>query len=276
MADRIGTTIGNYRIESLLGTGGMGQVYLGVHLHLNRPAAVKIMHAHLANEESFKRRFRQEARAVAALNHPHIVQTWDFGTQKGNYYLVMELLTDGSLRSLIGSDEAQQPGWNIHVGLDLVRQAAEGLAYAHSRGMIHRDIKPDNLLLHRFPDDLGGGPHDLSLKITDFGLARMTEEASATGPSLVMGTPAFMSPELCQGLPADGRSDIYSLGVVLYQVVTGRLPFETRAAAEAAYKHVHVTPPSPREYWPEIPPLLEGVILRCLAKDPVDRFASTV
>jgi pSer/pThr/pTyr-binding forkhead associated (FHA) protein len=140
--------------------------------------------------------------------------------------------------------------------------------------MIHRDIKPDNLLLQRLPDDLGGGPHDLSLKITDFGLARMTEEASATGPSLVMGTPAFMSPELCQGLPADGRSDIYSLGVVLYQVVTGRLPFETRAAAEAAYKHVHATPPRPREYWPEIPPSLEDVILRCLAKDPDERFAS--
>jgi serine/threonine protein kinase/pSer/pThr/pTyr-binding forkhead associated (FHA) protein len=275
VTDLIGTTIGNYRIESLLGAGGMGQVYLGVHLHLNRPAAVKIMHAHLADEESFKRRFRQEARAVAALNHPHIVQTWDFGSQDGNFYLVMELLTDGSLRSLSGSDEAQQPGWNIHVGLDLVRQAAEGLAYAHNRGMVHRDIKPDNLLLHRLPDDLGDGPHDLSLKITDFGLARMTEEASATGPSLVMGTPAYMSPELCQGLPVDRRSDIYSLGVVLYQVVTGRLPFETRAAAEAAYKHVHATPPSPREYWPDIPPSLEDVILRCLAKEPDERFTSS-
>jgi serine/threonine protein kinase len=142
VADLIGTTIGNYRIESLLGTGGMGQVYLGVHLHLNRPAAVKIMHAHLANEESFKRRFRQEARAVAALNHPHIVQTWDFGAQDGNFYLVMELLTDGSLRSLIRSEEAQQPGWSIHVGLDLVRQAAEGLAYAHNRGMIHATSSP--------------------------------------------------------------------------------------------------------------------------------------
>ena len=277
MAERIGTTIGNYRIESLLGTGGMGQVYLGVHLHLNRPAAVKVMHAHLAGEESFKRRFRQEARAVAALSHAHIVQTWDFGTQDGNFYLVMELLTDGSLRSLIGSDEAQQPGWAIHIGLDLVRQAAEGLAYAHNHGMVHRDIKPDNLLLQRRPDDFDGEPaHDLSIKITDFGLARMTEEASSTGPSLVMGTPAFMSPELCQGLPLDGRSDIYSLGVVLYQIVTGRLPFETRAAAEAIYKHVHATPPRPSEYWPEIPLALEEIVLRCLAKHPGERFESSV
>ncbi len=275
MADLIGTTIGNYRIESLLGMGGMGRVYLGVHLHLNRPAAVKVMHTHLAGEESFKRRFRQEARAVAALSHPHIVQTWDFGTQDGNFYLVMELLTDGSLRSLIASEEAQQPGWNIHVGLDLVRQAAEGLAYAHNRGMVHRDIKPDNLLLYRLPDDLGDGTHDLSVKITDFGLARLTEEATAAGPSLVMGTPAFMSPELCQGLPLDGRSDIYSLGVVLYQVVTGRLPFETRVAAEAAYKHVHAVPPNPREYWPEIPASLEDIVLRCLAKQPDERFASS-
>ena len=175
MADIIGSIIGNYRIESLLGTGGMGQVYLGVHLHLNRPAAVKVMHAHLADEESFQRRFRQEARAVAALNHPHIVQTWDFGAQDGNFFLVMELLTEGSLRSLIGSGEAQQAGWNVHVGLDLVRQAAEGLAYAHSRGMVHRDIKPDNLLVQRRPDDLDDGTPDLSVKITDFGLARMTE-----------------------------------------------------------------------------------------------------
>ncbi|HEX5167059.1 MAG TPA: serine/threonine-protein kinase, partial [Thermomicrobiales bacterium] len=189
MADLIGTTIGNYRIESLLGTGGMGAVYRGVHLHLNRPAAVKVMHAHLAGEESFKRRFRQEARAVAALSHPHIVQTWDFGVQDGNFYLVMELLNDGSLRSLLGSDEARQPGWAIHVGLDLVRQAADGLAYAHRRGMVHRDIKPDNLLLERRPDDLDGDErNDLAVKITDFGLARMTEDASATGPSLVMGT----------------------------------------------------------------------------------------
>ena len=275
MAELIGRTIGNYRIESLLGTGGMGQVYLGVHLHLNRPAAVKVMHQHLAGEESFKRRFRQEARAVAALSHPHIVQTWDFGIQDGNFYLVMELLTDGSLRSLISSEEAMQPGWAIHVGLDLVRQAAEGLAYAHSRGMVHRDIKPDNLLLQRRPDDVGGESHDLSVKITDFGLARLTEEASVTGPSLVMGTPAFMSPELCQGLPLDGRSDIYSLGVVLYQIVTGRLPFETRAAAEAVYKHVHAMPARPSEYWPEIPPVLEAIVLRCLAKDPAERFATS-
>lgn len=275
MAELIGTTIGNYRIESLLGTGGMGQVYLGVHLHLNRPAAIKVMHGHLAGEDSFKRRFRQEARAVAALSHPHIVQTWDFGTQDGNFYLVMELLTDGSLRSLLNSDEARQPGWPIHVGIDLVRQAAEGLAYAHHRGMVHRDVKPDNLLLQRQAVDFGdGASHDLSVKITDFGLARMTEEASATGPSLVMGTPAFMSPELCQGLPLDGRSDIYSLGVVLYQVVTGRLPFETRAAAEAVYKHVYAEPPRPSEHWPEIPATLEAIILRCLMKNPDDRFAT--
>jgi serine/threonine protein kinase len=275
VADLIGTTIGNYRIESLLGTGGMGAVYLGVHLHLSRPAAVKVMHAHLAGEESFQRRFRQEARAVAALSHPHIVQTWDFGVQDGNFYLVMELLNDGSLRSMLGSDEARQPGWAIHVGLDLVRQAADGLAYAHRRGMVHRDIKPDNLLLERRPDDVDGDErNDLSVKITDFGLARMTEDASATGPSLVMGTPAYMSPEVCQGLPFDGRSDIYSLGVVLYQVVTGRLPFEAKAAAEAAYKHVHAAPPSPREYWPEIPVELEAIILRCLAKQPEERFGT--
>jgi len=276
VADLIGTTIGNYRIDSLLGTGGMGQVYLGVHLHLNRPAAIKVMHAHMAAEESFNRRFRQEARAVAALNHPNIVQTWDFGVQDDNSYLVMELLTDGSLRSLLASDVVQQPGWAIHVGLDLVRQAAEGLAYAHSRGMVHRDIKPDNLMLCRITDQIDDHAlHDLQVKITDFGLARLTEEASATGPSLVMGTPAFMSPELCQGLPVDGRSDVYSLGVVLYQVVTGRLPFETRAVAEAAFKHVHATPPRPREYWPEIPESLEAVILRCLAKDPDERYTSS-
>jgi tRNA A-37 threonylcarbamoyl transferase component Bud32 len=274
VTDLIGQTIGNYRIESLLGSGGMGQVYLGVHLHLRRSAAVKVMHAHLAGEESFKRRFRQEARAAAALNHPYIVQTWDFGEQDGAFYLVMELLTGGSLRTMLQTPEAAQPGWAIHVGLDLIRQATEGLAYAHSQGMIHRDIKPDNLLLERQVDAGQDDAHGISIRITDFGLARMTDTAAMTAPSVVMGTPAFMSPELCQGLPLDGRSDLYSLGVILYQVATGRLPFESRTAAEAIYKHVHVDPPLPSDFWPEIPEALEEIILRCLEKDPAERFGS--
>jgi Tol biopolymer transport system component len=268
MQEWVGRTIGSYRIEASLGSGGMGRVYRGVHVHLNRAVAIKVLHEHLALDETFQARFLREAQAVAALSHPNIVDVLDFSHEQGVYYLVMELVPDGSLKTLLRRSPEQGPV-PLAVGLDLVRQAADALDYAHRQGMIHRDIKPDNLLLRR--DNTTGA---LTVKITDFGLARMTSGSTITITGQVMGTPAYMSPEQCQGLPLDGRSDLYSLGVVLFEVVTGAVPFSSRSVSDAVYKHVYVPPPDPRTLRPDLPQPLADVILRCLAKDPAQRFAT--
>jgi hypothetical protein len=271
MSDLVGEMLGNYRIEALLGSGGMGEVYRATHVRLNRPAAIKILHAHLAADPSFQARFVREAQAAAALRHPNIVEVFDFGEQAGRAYLVMELVPDGSLRTLLR--RAAQPGWSLALGLELVRQAAEGLAYAHRQGMVHRDIKPDNLLLQRRGQEAAADQY--ALKISDFGLAKLTEgggELTATG--VVMGTPAYMSPEQCQGAPLDARSDLYSLGVVLYEVATGAPPFAVKSLSEAVFKHISAPPPPPRQLRPDLPLELEQVILRCLAKKPEERYAT--
>jgi serine/threonine protein kinase len=270
MTEFIGQTIGNYRVEAVLGAGGMGQVFRARHIHLDRPVALKVMHANLSHDPGFQARFRQEARAIAALQHPNIVEVYDFGEQNGLMYLVMELLSDGSLRGLMQKHAREGKPWPLLLAIDLVRQAAEGLAYAHSQGMIHRDIKPDNMLLRA----VSGAPGRYALKITDFGLARMAEGSMMTATGTAMGTPAYMSPEQCQGAHVDLRSDIYALGVVLYEVATGYLPFTAATLSEAAYKHVFVPPTPPRQVRADLPPELEEIVLRCLAKRPEERFAS--
>ena len=277
MSTLVGQTIGSYRIEALLGSGGMGEVYRATHLRLNRPAAIKIMHAHLAADPTFQARFLREAQAAAALTHPHIVEVFDIGEQEGRLYLVMELIPDGSLRTLLQRRAAGQ-GWSLALGVELVRQAAEGLAYAHAQGMVHRDVKPDNLLLLRLrgPDPTA---EEYQLKISDFGLAKLAEgsggnELTVTG--IVLGTPAYMSPEQCQGAALDGRSDLYSLGVVLYEVATGHLPFQAKTLSEAVFKHVSTPPPLARQVRADLPVALDQVILRCLAKRSEERYSSGI
>lgn len=269
--DWVGQTLGQYRIEALLGVGGMGQVFRGVHRYLDRPAAIKVMQANLAANPTFRARFLVEAKAAAALKHPNIVEIYEFGDQDGNFYLVMELMTDGSLRTLLRRRTSGQ-SWPLALGLDLVRQAAEGLAAAHALGMVHRDIKPDNLLLDR----LGGTQQEqYLLKISDFGLARLAEGSGLTATGVPMGTLAYMSPEQCQSAgKLDGRSDLYSLGVVLYEVATGYLPFQIDSFNDALNKHLNVPPPSPRQQRPDLPLSVEEIILRCLAKRPDERFAT--
>ncbi len=278
MADLIGQSLGNYRIEDRLGTGGMGEVYRAIHVRLNRPAAIKVLHANQASDATFQARFLREARAAAALSHPNIVEVFDFGEQDGASYLVMELVPDGSLRTLL-RQWAARDGWTLGQGVDLVRQAAEGLAYAHEHGMVHRDIKPDNLLLQRISSRGRSTRLDANdlyqLKISDFGLARLVDErGDLTVTGMVMGTPAYMSPEQCQGNTLDGRSDLYSLGVVLYEVATGSPPFRIKSLSEAVFKHISATPPRPQELQPDLPEALDAVIMRCLEKNPDDRFAS--
>lgn len=276
MSGRTGQILGNYRIEEQLGTGGMGVVYRAEHVLLGRSSAVKILHAHLAAMTGFQARFLQEARASASLDHPNIVQVYDFGEQNQLYYLVMELIVDGSLRDLL-SQASQNPEkwrpWRLSDGVDLVRQAADGLAAAHAVGMVHRDIKPDNLLV-KHGIDTGTGKDEYTVKIADFGLARLAEGTHLTATGAMLGTPAYMSPEQVQGMEIDGRTDIYSLGLILYEVATGRLPFEAKTPTEAIFKHVYTEPPPPRHFEPELSNELESIILRCLAKQPNDRFAN--
>lgn len=173
---------------------------------------------------------------------------------------------DGSLRTLLDRRARERTKWPLNFGLDLVRQAAEALDFAHARGIVHRDIKPDNILIERHAGP--GGRSLYVVKLTDFGLARMVEGGGGiTASGMTVGTPAYMSPEQCQGLPVDGRSDIYSLGIVLYEVVTGYLPFTVSRISEAVEKHVYAQPPSPRTVAPDLPVAAESIILRCLAKN---------
>ncbi|RME54744.1 MAG: serine/threonine protein kinase, partial [Deltaproteobacteria bacterium] len=274
MAELIGKTFGNYRIEACLGRGGMAQVYQAQHLFLSRKVAIKIMFENLAADERFQARFHQEANTIAMLKHPNIVEIYDFGNADGALYLVMELMRAGSLRTLIERERAGTLSLSLETWLDLMRQAAEGLDFAHQRGMVHRDIKPDNFLLDPIP---GQSPLRYQVKISDFGLVRLREGGVKTTPGFLMGTPAYMSPEQCEATrELDARSDIYSLGVVLYEVVTGRMPFDIRTPAEAITKHLFHHPLPPRNIWPDLPKDLEGIILRCLVKDPDRRYPSAM
>jgi serine/threonine protein kinase len=275
MTELIGQTLGQYRIDAVLGSGGMGEVFRGTHVFLDRPAAIKVMQAHMAANPSFRSRFLQEAKAAAALRHPNIVEIYEFGEQGGQLYLVMELMTDGSLRSLLQQSAGQR--WPVVLGVDLVRQAANGLAAAHAMNMVHRDIKPDNLLLNRATGEISSSSgQQYVLKISDFGLARLLAEGEGltAATAAPMGTLAYMSPEQCQGIKVDGRSDIYSLGVVLYEVTTGLRPFKIESFVDALNKHSNVAPPLPRQMRPDLPRDLEEIILRCLAKRPEDRYAT--
>ncbi len=269
LSDLIGQTLGQYRIETPIDAGGMGQVYRGVHIYLNRPAAIKVMRAHLIANPSFRERFLQEARSAAALKHQNIVDIYEFGEEDGQLYLVMELVPDGSLRSLLYR-RAKQP-WSLALGLDLMRQAADGLMAAHTLGVVHRDIKPDNLLLLRVNAPDTTSPH-YHLKISDFGLARLAEGSGLTATGMPMGTLAYMSPEQCLGNTVDGRTDIYALGVVIYEIATGYLPFQIESFEDALRKHTGAMPTPPSQVRSDVPPALEAIIMRCLAKKPEERY----
>ncbi len=272
MSDLSGQIIGSYQIEALLGSGGMGRVFRAHHIRLDRQVALKLMHGSLANDQVFQTRFLHEARAIAALRHPHIIGIYDSvaDEQNGYVYLVMELAEQGSLRAWQDQQVRTRTGWSLLTVIDLVRQAAEALAHAHTQGMIHRDIKPDNLLLTTAPTPAG---LPLVLKIADFGLAHLADNERITGNELV-GTPAYMSPEQCQGATLDARSDIYALGVVLYEVTVGRRPFVSHSAVGSIYKHLAESPSRPSQLRPELPMTLEQIILCCLAKRADERFTS--
>ncbi len=269
--DLVGRTIGRYRIDALLGEGNMGAVYQAFDVNLARKVVLKVMHRQLASHESFQQRFVQEAQAAARLDHPSIVKLYSFDTDP-NLYMVMEYVEGPSLGEYLKHQQDQNEIVSLDTILRLIAQIADALDYAHERGVIHRDIKPSNVLLKPLnkPDRLGDPK--LRVIVTDFGLAKLLEGGMHTLTGTFMGTLSYMSPEQCLGRDLDGRSDIYSLGIVLYQVTTGHLPFNVKSPTDAIRMHVKEIPPSPRTVRPNLPEHVEQIILQAIAKNPASRF----
>ncbi len=255
--DVIGKTLGGYEIKEELGRGGMATVYRAYQPKLDRYVAIKVLPSYFAHDETFMGRFEREAKAVAGLHHPNILTVHDYGEEGGQTYLVMELVEGGTLHERLGQQ------WALKEVQKIVGRVGDALAYAHGQGIVHRDIKPSNILMQR---------EDWPL-LADFGLAKaMTGSVSLTREGVAIGTPEYMSPEQAQGNPVDERSDVYSLGVVLYEMVTGRQPFQADTPVSVLYKHVKDPPPPPRSFRPALPEVVEAVILKALAKDPADRY----
>jgi serine/threonine-protein kinase len=263
MADDDLRVLGNrYEIHQRLARGGMAQVYLSRDRALDRPVAVKELVPEFATDPSFVERFRREAQAAANLAHPNIVGVYDWGTQDGTYYIVMEYVDGPSLSQVIRRDGPLHP----RRAAEIASEVAAALGFAHSRGVVHRDVKPGNVLLTSTGQS----------KVTDFGIARAlsSPEEDLTQAGSVMGTATYFSPEQAQGLPVDPRTDLYSLGVVLYEMVTGRPPFSGETPLAIAYKHVQDQPAPPSTVVPDLPAGLEAVIMKLLQKRPDDRYAS--
>ena len=264
-----------YRIDQLLGKGGFGAVYRARDVSLNRDVAIKVMHPHFTDDEGFRARFLQEARAVAALNHPDIVQIHAFGQDLGLLYIVMDFVPGQTLHAWLKRLADEKKIVALTESLDIVRRVGLALHYAHEKGVLHRDIKPPNILLK--PTDVAlREPGGLAFQpvLTDFGLAKLAEGGIHTQTGMTMGTPAYMSPEQCMGRELDRRADIYSLGVVLFELTTGRVPFEAKSLTEAIRLHTQEPPPPPRSINPTLPAEVENIVLRTLAKDPAGRFAT--
>src|ERR687892_515960 len=248
---------GRYRIVRKLGTGGMANVYLAEDEVLGRRVAIKILNDRHAGDDQFVERFRREAKNAASLSHPNIVSIYDRGEAEGTYYIAMEYLDGRSLKELI---VARGPA-PVNVAIEYARQILAAIRFAHRHGIVHRDIKPHNVLV-----DAEG-----RLKVTDFGIARagasqMTEAGS------IIGTAQYLSPEQARGAPVDQSSDLYSTGIVLYELLTGMVPFTGDTPVEIAMKHLSQTPEPPSAKRPEVPRDLDFVVLRALAKDSEDRY----
>jgi beta-lactam-binding protein with PASTA domain/tRNA A-37 threonylcarbamoyl transferase component Bud32 len=251
---------GRYRILEHVGSGGMADVYHAEDTHLGRPVALKLLYRRFAQDHEFVERFRREASAAAALQHPNVVSVYDRGEFDGTYYIAMEFCEGSSLKAIITREAPLDCGRAI----ELAKKILLAARFAHRRGVIHRDLKPHNVIVER---DEGGD----NVKVADFGIAR-AGASEITEVGAIMGTAQYLSPEQAQGRSVNEASDLYSVGVVLFEMLTGRPPFEGDSAVAIALKHVNQPAPSPREFRPEIPPELEAVVLRALAKNAADRY----
>jgi serine/threonine protein kinase/putative intracellular protease/amidase len=256
---RVGTQLGKYQIVSRLGRGGMGVVYEAVDTLLNRTVAIKVLPEEVADDSQALQRFQHEARAAARLNHANVVVIHDVGQQDGVHYLVMERVAG---RSLAARLEEGPLDWRE--ATLVVADACRGLAAAHAAALIHRDIKPGNLLRNS----------DGQVKLADFGLAKATDHSSLTKSGSVLGTPLFMSPEQCKSLPLDARSDIYSLGATYYMLLTGQPPYRADSSMEVMFAHVSNPVPDPRVVRPDVPESCAAIIQKAMAKDPAKRYQS--
>jgi eukaryotic-like serine/threonine-protein kinase len=258
----LGDTLGNrYLLSGLLGTGGMAEVFLAHDRMLDRDLALKVLMEHYAKDERFVRRFRREAQSAAALNHPNVVQVYDQGrAEDGRYYIAMEHMPGGSLKDLI----LRRGPLAAAEAARVASQVAEALEAAHRRGIVHRDIKPQNVLL----DETGDA------KVADFGIALAASRTSTSRTNLLFGTPSYMSPEQGMGERVGPESDLYSLGVVLYEMLTGTVPFTAEGALATAMKHLTELPRPPRERNASVPKAMDALVMELLSKDPEDRYPS--
>jgi len=256
----ISQTLGQYEIVSRLGKGGMATVYRARQVTMGRDVAIKVMSADLAADPEFVARFEREAHVIARLEHPRILPVHDFGHQGELFYLVMRLIEGESLYYRL-----KRGPLPLKTAARFVGQIGEALDYAHAKGVIHRDLKPNNILIDQWDN----------LYLTDFGLAKMMASAqSLTQSGTVLGTPAYMAPEQWRGEPVDARCDVYALGIILYEMVAGRTPFEADTPFTLMYQHIHDAPPPLRETLPDLPAEVEAVILKALAKSADDRYQS--
>lgn len=254
----IGQVIGTYRIEQEIGAGGMGAVYKGRDLMLEREVAIKALRPELARQPELVARFRSEAVTLARLNHSHIATLYNFLRHGDDFYMVMEFVPGRTLEAVLRQEGAME----LVRAVRLFCEALAGIAHAHALGIVHRDIKPANLMLNRTDE----------VKVMDFGIARVLGTARQTQTGRLIGTLEYMSPEQMRGQETDARADIYSLGILLYEMLTGRVPFESRSDYELMRAQVESEPPPPREINADIPIPVELAILRALAKDPAARF----
>ncbi len=258
-----GQTLGAYKIIEKIGAGGMATVYKAYQPSMERYVAIKVLPRDLAEDQEFVLRFKREARIIAKLEHPHILPVFDYGEENGIAYFVMRYLPSGTLR-----DKLQTSSLTLDDIDHIVTQLADALGYAHKQGVIHRDLKPANILI----DEKN------NLFLTDFGIAKLIENTASnrlTEKNSILGTPSYSSPEQVAALEVDQRSDIYSLGIILYEMITGRLPFDADTAIAIALQHIQATVTPPSKIAPNVPPAVEQIILKTLHKSPEGRFAST-
>jgi serine/threonine protein kinase len=260
-----GKILGKYEIGPLVGRGGMADVYRGRHTDLERDVAVKLIHPHLTVREGFVDRFRREGISLAKLRHPHIVQVYDSGNNFDIYYLVMEYIDGPTLAELLKTLHDQGEAYALREAVSLLLTLSGALGYAHRENMVHRDVKPGNVIFTSRGQAI----------LTDFGLVKMVGSTLNTVSGTVLGSPMYMSPEQGSGKPGDGRGDLYSLGVMLFELVTGQPPFEGDTPFSIIMKQVNEPLPAARSFNPSLPEIVDDVIAKATVKDPAGRYQSS-